>query len=568
MYNKKSLTTVFLGTLLFVLATLAPEVAAEAPLVINYQGLLTDATSTPVLDGTYQIVFSIYDDATAGNELWREVHPSVVTSNGLFNVTLGSITLLDQSVFNTQPLWLEIAVGADPPLSPRTLLTSVPSAVKAFELDGSVQTTSGVLSIHPPDPFNPSDTFPHIQLIADTFSTQLIFMPPDPCNPMGGGSNGGGITGGITTLTNLEMVGSFFDVMYTVGCDKQVSDTMNINLIADSSQAKLSILQKPGDGSHGSEVAISSAPSTGATIKMFNPQPEPPGQPILMVNGGTVNNGASIRMFNPQPEPPGEPILEMLSGIGEGASINVFNPKVGVKNDKAISDTLVQISADSLTGGSVVIRNPINGLSSIRTGESLTFNSPAGGSSILLNGAGDSYFINSKIGLGTYTPSNILTVVQSSSTDPIADAWTTYSSRRWKTDIKTIDNALEKVQRLRGVTYQWKKDSKHDIGLIAEEVGKVIPEIVVYEENGKDARSVDYARLVALLIEAVKEQQKTINTMQKKISESENLQAEIAQLTAIVKTLLAEQKKSNINKEKFSKYEKKRTVPDEHKRSE
>ncbi|MBC8400427.1 MAG: tail fiber domain-containing protein [Candidatus Marinimicrobia bacterium] len=114
------------------------------------------------------------------------------------------------------------------------------------------------------------------------------------------------------------------------------------------------------------------------------------------------------------------------------------------------------------------------------------------------------------IGIGETNPGNILTVVQSSTTDPIADAWTTYSSRRWKTNIKTINNALDKVGQLRGVTYDWKADGKHDMGLIAEEVGEVIPEVVAYEENGIDAKSVDYARLVAVLIEAVKEQQNTI----------------------------------------------------------
>ena len=123
--------------------------------------------------------------------------------------------------------------------------------------------------------------------------------------------------------------------------------------------------------------------------------------------------------------------------------------------------------------------------------------------SITLDNAGN-------FGIGTVNPGNILTVVQSSATDPIADSWTLYSSRRWKTNIQTIENALEKVQHLRGVTYDWKADGKHDIGLIAEEVGEVIPEVVAYEENGFDAKSVDYARLVAVLIEAVKEQQHTI----------------------------------------------------------
>lgn len=127
------------------------------------------------------------------------------------------------------------------------------------------------------------------------------------------------------------------------------------------------------------------------------------------------------------------------------------------------------------------------------------------------------------IGLPGTTPGNILTIVQNSATDPIADAWTTYSSKRWKTNIKPIDNALEKVARLRGVTFDWKKDGKHDIGLVAEEVGQVIPEVVAYESNKKDAKSVDYARLVALLIEAVKAQQQEIESLKATV---ESLRAE------------------------------------------
>jgi len=122
------------------------------------------------------------------------------------------------------------------------------------------------------------------------------------------------------------------------------------------------------------------------------------------------------------------------------------------------------------------------------------------------------------VGIGTSNATNILTIVQGSSTDPIADAWTTYSSRRWKTNVTPIEGALDKVLRLRGVYYDWKADNKHDIGLIAEEVGEVIPEIVAYEEDGINAQSVDYARLVALLIEGMKEQQMEIGALKAALS--------------------------------------------------
>ena len=122
------------------------------------------------------------------------------------------------------------------------------------------------------------------------------------------------------------------------------------------------------------------------------------------------------------------------------------------------------------------------------------------------------------VGIGTTSPSTILAVVQTSATDPIADAWTVYSSRRWKENIQSLDGALEKVLRLRGVTFDWKADGKHDLGMIAEEVGKVLPELVAYEENGVDAKSLDYARLTAVLVEAVKAQQQQIEQLKQVVS--------------------------------------------------
>jgi len=122
---------------------------------------------------------------------------------------------------------------------------------------------------------------------------------------------------------------------------------------------------------------------------------------------------------------------------------------------------------------------------------------------------------------------NILTVQQGASADPIADGWTVYSSRRWKTNIRPIEGAVDLVKSLRGVSFDWKKTGQHDIGLVAEDVGRVIPEVVAYEENGVDAKSVDYGRLVAVLIEAIKEQQAQIETQEAQIAGME------ARLTAL-----------------------------------
>jgi hypothetical protein len=100
----------------------------------------------------------------------------------------------------------------------------------------------------------------------------------------------------------------------------------------------------------------------------------------------------------------------------------------------------------------------------------------------------------------------------------VADGWYTYSSRRFKTNIQTLPDALAKVEKLRGVSYTLKSNGKHEIGVIAEEVGAVVPEVVKYEPNGKDATGVDYDRLTALLIEAIKQQQRELDQLSVKLN--------------------------------------------------
>ena len=80
---------------------------------------------------------------------------------------------------------------------------------------------------------------------------------------------------------------------------------------------------------------------------------------------------------------------------------------------------------------------------------------------------------------------------------------TAYSDAKLKTDISSIDNALDIVGKLRGVNYKWLSNGQADIGVIAQEVEEVVPEVVKTSEDG--TKSVDYGRLVSILINAVNE---------------------------------------------------------------
>jgi hypothetical protein len=68
-----------------------------------------------------------------------------------------------------------------------------------------------------------------------------------------------------------------------------------------------------------------------------------------------------------------------------------------------------------------------------------------------------------------------------------------------------IGDPLSKLAKLRGVYFDWDDEhgGAHDVGMIAEEVGSIMPEIVQYEENGVDAIGMDYSKMTPLLVEAV-----------------------------------------------------------------
>jgi hypothetical protein len=88
-----------------------------------------------------------------------------------------------------------------------------------------------------------------------------------------------------------------------------------------------------------------------------------------------------------------------------------------------------------------------------------------------------------------------------------ANAWVTYSSGRWKDNVKTLEKASDKIMALRGVEYDLKKENGggHAIGFIAEEAGKVLPETVTWEADGKNAMGMNYDAVIPVLVEAFKE---------------------------------------------------------------
>ena len=91
---------------------------------------------------------------------------------------------------------------------------------------------------------------------------------------------------------------------------------------------------------------------------------------------------------------------------------------------------------------------------------------------------------------------------------------TAFSDERLKDNIKTLENGLDKVEQLRGVTYT--RDGKENIGVIAQEIEKILPEIVKTADDEIGTKSVDYSRLTAVLIEAVKDLSAKVKELENK----------------------------------------------------
>lgn len=104
------------------------------------------------------------------------------------------------------------------------------------------------------------------------------------------------------------------------------------------------------------------------------------------------------------------------------------------------------------------------------------------------------------------------------------------SSRRFKTNIQNLDRGMDLIRHLRPVTFNWKRDGRNDVGLIAEEVEAVDPRLVTYRQDGQ-IQGVRYDLMGVVLINAVKEQQRIIESQQQ---QNDELRKELGELKAVV----------------------------------
>jgi hypothetical protein len=182
----------------------------------------------------------------------------------------------------------------------------------------------------------------------------------------------------------------------------------------------------------------------------------------------------------------------------------------------------------------------VNGTSAVGTGVLGTSTSGTGvwGTSVSGLAArfdGRTYF-NGYVGIGTATPAYALDVsgvIRANNVSP--------SDARLKANVESLDNILGSVLKLRAVSFNWKRDSSlgeglpegRQLGFIAQEVERVIPELVSRDPQG--IRSISYDAIVALLVQAVREQQATIGNQAVTIAALESRLASIEKQVSALK---------------------------------
>ena len=141
---------------------------------------------------------------------------------------------------------------------------------------------------------------------------------------------------------------------------------------------------------------------------------------------------------------------------------------------------------------------------------------------------------NGNIGINTTSPQYELDVAGTIRGNNVSP-----SDIRWKEEIAPFDDALERVTQLQGVTFQWNDPSRGEgpqIGIIAQDVEPIFPEVVSTDSEGY--KSVAYDRLVAPLIEAVKELKAENDQYHQKLEileiEKEALERRITELEVVI----------------------------------
>ena len=502
----------------FVVAWVCLATAAVAvPWLVNYQGVLVDQTTGQGVTDTVTITFRLYDAEMDGTLLWEEAQ-AVQVDNGSFQVILGSTQAggtLDPAIFRTEPLWMELWMAGDPdPMSPRMQMTSTPFAMRAWEAETAATETDPTVAASVKDGVAWSELSGIPAGFVDGVDNGLM-TEADP-------TVAASVKDGVAWSELSGIPAGFAD-----GVDNGIAAETDPTVLASVKDgvAWSEIAGIPAGFADGVDngIATETDPQVGGNTTGFIPR----WNGSALVSGLLFDSGGGIGLGTASPGS----LLELESWMPI-VTLDTTNTTAGFDiRQNGVHKWRMAWDAGSQylffwgsgAGTSLVIQD---GTGNVGVGTALpTRKLDVNGSLAARSGYGDAIILGgdntgADVEIGIQAPADRNTVsFWNHQTQTFADVHTREamvtvlhitSDAKYKTDIRTIDGALDTVSRLRGVEFEWRRDAfphkgfsqGRKIGLIAQEVEAVLPELVAECGGGK---GVEYPNLVAVLIEAVKE---------------------------------------------------------------
>ena len=283
------------------------------------------------------------------------------------------------------------------------------------------------------------------------------------------------LTGQTVTLANLTVTGTLTAIQTT---NTEITDK-NILIAkgsADSSAADGAGITVDGANASLNYVHATTAWTSSQDLNLASSK-------VLKINGNSVLSGSTL---------------------GSGVTASSLT-SVGSLNSLSVSGDVSIGGNVAVMVGKVVTENIVN-----QTGTGIYLAAGPSGYINFFTSTGDKVSIKDSIA-STSTSTGALVVsggvgvsgnIFASGQVTAADI-NSSSDKRLKKNIKTVTSALSTVEALRGVTFEWKEGNAKSIGLIAQEVKEVLPEIVSSDENGY--LGIRYSNMVGILVEAIKE---------------------------------------------------------------
>lgn len=310
---------------------------------------------------------------------------------------------------------------------------------------------------------------------------------------------------GFVELTNVSQKGEYFYNTITGGSSNLISKGVNCAIVGSSSSAIIDLKRAVIAGASNRAIGSSSNRQSGVDRTALDMQKG------VTIIGSENNYDVSLANW----------AYEDLQTSVIGSSNTVIGTRksvvIGSNNQIKGAETLTHVNFEKITGEDVnilgtnnVVQNSglfcrnlgIFGSNFVLQSQEQVVNSyyignpfPAGGllSRVFVAADGGAYFTGDVVSFAL-------------------------SDRKYKKNIKVIDNPLDKVLKIRGVSFDWKDNQNvyegRDVGVIAQEVEKVLPEIV---ETRKAGKAVKYEKLTPLLIEAIKQQQSNIDDLKSQV---------------------------------------------------